>query len=364
MKNFVEFLRRRRVLTGVTLLVSVFTYITYWINAEDILTDMETYITYPQDALQVYEKAGRFGLIFTKSLFFTKVYVPALVIGYMIAALTLASLVLDYGVWRIGGGKNKLELFYLIFNCLFVSSPVLTHQFYFYYQAFEVSFAFLLGVLAAYWVTRGCLKKKWILILMGIAAMIWSFATYQVLVPFYIAVQAVFFLVYCMYGDVSRRGGFITACCLVGAFLIGLAGYLTVSKILIYYKYDGSTGIFTNNYMGWGKNSLRGCLANIKGDVIRICGGLLPGLSRNYLPIMGLFLLLGVCFMIRMRRPAFLTLASMFILVTSPYYMTFLLGGVSDPSGAAGLSSGSGGSGCFCRGLGRGAMETEGGLPA
>ena len=68
--------------------------------------------------------------------------------------------------------------------------------------------------------------------------------------------------------------------------------------------------------------------------------------------------------MIRMRRPAFLTLASMFILVTSPYYMTFLLGGVSDPSGAAGLSSGSGGSGCFCRGLGRGAMETEGGLPA
>ena len=70
MKNFVEFLNRRRVLAGVTLLVSIFSYITYWINAEDILTDMETYIIDPVGVSQAFEKLGRFGLVLTKKIFF------------------------------------------------------------------------------------------------------------------------------------------------------------------------------------------------------------------------------------------------------------------------------------------------------
>lgn len=327
MNQFAEFLKKRRYLVICVFLTSLFTYITYWINSEDILTDMETFIMNPAGMSETYKRVGRLGLVFTKKLFFTGFQVPALSLGYMIITMALAALLLDYAVWRLGGKSGeKLEWFYLPFSCLFVSSPVLAHQFYFYYQAFEVSFSFLLGILASYWVTSGYVEKKAGFILMGIAAMIWCFGTYQVLVPYYIAVQALLLLTYFMYSDVTAKDGFRMACCLVAIFLVGLIGYFIVSGAFIYYRYHGYTTALFNNYMGWGYHSVEECIANMKDDMMRVINSALPVFNREYLPVTALFLVLGIGNMIRLRRPVFVTLSAMVVLITSPYYMTLLLG--------------------------------------
>lgn len=328
MKKFLGFLKENYALALITFLVCAVAFGTYWINSGDIPTDTEAYILNPARVFQVFERQSRFGMVITKKIFSTDTYVPTVFLSYAIITLSLAALVVDYCVLQLVRPETgkKLLWFAIPFNCMFVGCPVLAHQFYFYYQAFEVAFAYLLGALAAYLVLWGCLKKKVFYLLLGIAFMIWSFATYQIFVPYYIAVQALFFLIYGMYGDGEPKVSFAAAFKMVVVFLIGLAAYLAIAKLIIYLKYHVLSGSLADTYMGWGIYPLEKCLENIKMDSLRVLRSEQPGFSKYYLPVTALFLILGIRNAIREGRRAPLLIAAAVIFVASPYYMTFLLG--------------------------------------
>lgn len=320
-----------------TFVVSVLTYATYWIHCGDILTDSETYILYPAGTIVLFDKVGRFGLSWTKKIFSTDKYAPVLFISYAMIAMAMAAFIIDHGVWHFAekDKRKKLELFYLPFNCLFVSSPVLTHQFYFYYQAFEVAFAFSIGALAAYWIMRWCIEGKIARLMGGMLFMVWSFATYQSIVPYYIAVQSLFFLIYLMYGN-SSRGPWRLAFKMAFVFVAGLLIYQAGARIYPYLCYHATFASHSSLYVGWGKQSVGECLADMKGDAMRILQSALPGYSRYYLPVTCLFLFLAAWNIIRGnitrgnttrgRKQIFLQMIVVFIFVTAPYEMTLLLG--------------------------------------
>ncbi len=254
MDCFVKFVREHKILLLFSILVTTVTYVLYLINAEDILTDSETYIVCLPDTLTVFERTGRFGLFVTKKIFSTDSYIPAVFLCYMMITMTLTAVVFDFAVLRIVDSRHQkmLEPFFFVFNGLFISCPVLVHQFYFYYQAFEVAFAFLLGILAASQVYAWVCREGGILPLLGgLICMIWSFSTYQTMVPFYIAVNAVFFFFLYLYGE--KRSSYFRDCLkLVLVFAAGLVGYLVSGKLwLVLRHYPGATAL-SDSYLGWG----------------------------------------------------------------------------------------------------------------
>ena len=224
MKEFIRFIKKHSVLSIYTTIITILSYGGLWLNSGDILTDIETYITHPADTINVFLRVGRFGLGLTKKLFSTEVYSSSMAVLYMMAAMVLLCLVFDFCINKLVDKKHRDGLlpFFLVFNGLYISSPVLIHQFYFTYQAFEMVFAFLLSVISAYlifgWairVSKKGLKVETSLIAgmsvpellrlpLALIFMTWSFGTYQTLVPYYIAVNSIFFLVFYLYGPVPE----------------------------------------------------------------------------------------------------------------------------------------------------------------
>lgn len=135
-----------------TLITALVSYAALLIHSGDVLTDMETYITHTEHFFNDFRLKGRFGLSLTKKLFSTDVYIPAASIWFTCAAMAAACLFIDFAVAETARPekRGKLEPFYYIFNGLFISCPILIHQIYFSYQAFEVAFAFLLGGMSAF----------------------------------------------------------------------------------------------------------------------------------------------------------------------------------------------------------------------
>lgn len=152
MKEFIRFIKKHTLLSVYTVIITILSYGGFWLNSGDILTDTETYITHPQDTINVFLRVGRFGLVLTKKLFSTEVYSSSMAVLYMMAAMVLLCLIFDFCIHKLVDEQYRDSLlpFFLVFNGLYISSPVLIHQFYFTYQAFEMVFAFLLSVISSY----------------------------------------------------------------------------------------------------------------------------------------------------------------------------------------------------------------------
>lgn len=329
MKKFGDFLRRNSWLVIFTVLAVFITYATYLINAEDILTDMETYITHEADTIATFERVGRFGLFATKKIFSTDAFVPAVFLCYMMVVMCLTSLFCDFCIHEIvlPEHEEKAKLFSYVFNGFFVSCPVLVHQFYFYYQAFEVAFAFFLGILGAYACHIWAYKKGGnVWAVLGLGCMVWSFGTYQVLVPFYIAVNVLFYLVDYLYGE-KRDDYFVICVKLAGVFLAGLAGYLAFSKFWALIRYHMVTSHLSDTYLGWGNFAFLDCLRYIKMDLWRVLFHQCAAFSKGYLPMTGLLAVLALWNGKKIGKKKFiLYLLAVGVFVASPFFMTILLG--------------------------------------
>ena len=348
MKEFIRFIKKHSVLSIYTTIITILSYGGFWLNSGDILTDTETYITHPADTINVFLRVGRFGLVLTKKLFSTEVYSSSMAVLYMMAAMVLLCLVFDFCINKLVDKKHRDGLlpFFLVFNGLYISSPVLIHQFYFTYQAFEMVFAFLLSVISAYlifgWAVR--VSKKGLrteaLHLAGISVpellrlplalifMTWSFGTYQALVPYYIAVNSIFFLVFYLYGHVPEDICWLGLCLrLVLMFLLGFLGYLVLSKAIIYVRFGTFRTYLTDSYMSWGNVPLAQCISNILGDIRRLVFRELPVYSRLYVPVTFGAVMLSIYRGLRLKRKGTLWLmAGLLVMICSCFFMTFVLG--------------------------------------
>lgn len=310
--HFFGWLSENRLLAVLTGILTVLMHGALLLHSGDVLTDTETYIIQPENTMDTFVLVGRFGLVLTKKLFGTDGYTPFLFAAYTLLMLWLLCLCFDFAFSELmEAGRNKrscrnraeqrgrpgLKLFgfYLLFNLFYLSSPVLVHQYYFIYQSFEVTFAFFLCLFAvvcafqAAWFGRSAF---WYV--PSLLSMVWAFATYQVLVPYYIALNAAFFVAAWLYGKPKSTRELLFVCGkLVGLFLLGLCGYFLSVRIVLMALY-GNRGIsyLFSNYLVWGRAPLKDSLNWILGDVRRVLFPELPAFNRFMCLLFPLSLLL------------------------------------------------------------------------
>lgn len=331
LKEMGGFLWRQRYLAVFTLLVTICSHGALLLYSSDIGTDTEAYVVRLKDTFDTFMQVGRFGIVLTKKLFFTNGYTPFLFGIYTIFAMCLTCLLFDFCIVRILGRRNgRGLLFCYVFNALYVSGPVLTQQFYFRYQAFEVSMAFSFCILAAFFafltIYEG--KSRWWLIA-SLVFMIWGFSTYQVLVPYYLAVNGSLFVLAYLYQDKPEHKSWLRICMgFVVLFLAGLLGHLAVSKLLIWCIY-GVTEVphLNDTYSCWGKLEPYQCFDSIRGDLKRVLKPELLLFSRLYGPALVLFFA-GMCIQGWRKRKGGYGFFLFAVIFTgfSPFLMSLVLG--------------------------------------
>lgn len=158
--------------------------------------------------------------------------------------------------------------------------------------------------------------------------MVWSFGTYQALVPYFIAVSSIFFLVFYLYGQAPSDISWSGLCLrMILMFLTGFLGYLILSKAIIYVRFGTFRTYLTDSYMSWGSVPLAQCISNILGDIKRLVFRELPVYSRLYVPVtLGTFMLSMHRGLTLKRKGAPWLMAGLLVMISSCFFMTFVLG--------------------------------------
>lgn len=156
------------------------------LNAGVVGIDTEALIFGGESFYDGWLNTGRQGLVLLKHLFNNMTYNPyfAAVMTLLIFPIAVSAFFLLWNsVW---GVKNNL-VFWIIGGLLWISHPVLTEQFYFSLQSFEIALGFLMTA-AALFLTLSWVEKRQHLwaFCVSIALLILLFSIYQAFVAFYI----------------------------------------------------------------------------------------------------------------------------------------------------------------------------------
>ena len=318
-----------------------------------ISIDTEQMICTPQRILTSWLYHERPGLVVSKYLFGQTVFhYDVEIIGT--AVLLAAACAAWAGFVRRTGGKETGALFAVLFPVLFLTHPVLTEQLHFLLQSMEVAWAVFLCLTAAGLVSEWLQGRRRLWALpAGLAAMAWSFSSYQSLAALYIAAAAGLFLLYYERGsrgeascvEESRQGGagreraaffwwrlaFLHAAVFAAGFLLSRAAakaglYLSTGSV--------KSTAYVAGMVRWGSRPAAECLRELYHYGKQILAGRGPYDSPAWITAaVGTALVLAARFLRDRRaakgRPAGWTvylLAGM-ILYLSPFLLPLYLGG-------------------------------------
>lgn len=186
--------------------------------------------------------------------------------------------------WRQGPGI----FFSLVFPLLFLTHPALMEQLHFLLQSMEVAWSILLCFVAAGLLSEWCWHRRplWRL-LVGIVAMVWSFASYQSLTALYIAAAAGLFLLY--YNVNAKKADtpvfwWRLAFSHVAVFVLGFVLSRAAAKAGLYIA-TGSTEstAYVAGMVKWGSRPAVECLRELYHYGKQMIGGQGPYYSLAYL---------------------------------------------------------------------------------
>lgn len=252
-----------------------------------------------------------------------------------------------------GGERGKAERFAWIFPLLFLTHPVMTEQFHFALQSMEVAWALLLCLMAAGMVSKGLwqmrdAKGKGLAYLsVGIAAMLWSFSSYQALVAVYIAAAAGLYLLqftkaggegteesFCVSTDDCRvnssRFWWRLAILQVVCFLIGFLLSRGAAKIGLYIS-TGSTEstAYVAGMVKWGTQPFLQCVKDLYHYGMQIVTGQGVFYTLAYsAALIGTLIVVLIRFPREHHRPGYAAyLLAGVILYVSPFLLPLYAGG-------------------------------------
>lgn len=347
MKEFTEDLRELRAWLRDhkkgALFVAAFSVLVFGIKLfyHDVGIDSESIFTDPDRYNWVWCCTGRYGLVFTKLLFGFSHMIPYGANLLMLLTLNATALLLSFLVFKWSRGQVDSRFFYPVFGVMFLSSPILAEQFYFTLQSFEIAWAMLLCVTAAYFAGKLAYgpryrlrgeSEQWLMAaarfgLPAVLLMIWAFATYQAFTVFYIIVVLVSYLLtfQAEKSVKSSRSHFFGGLRQVVLFLAGISGWWVIHKILVKFFFEEMQ--YTANMILW-KVDPASCLATIKGEFLQMVRGSSFYYQRLFLPVLVLAALLMLIRAVRSCRkqlPCFVLALVLYMI--SPLLLTLATGG-------------------------------------
>lgn len=299
------------------------------LNTGIVGIDTEALIFGEEDLYLGWLNTGRQGLVLLKYLFRNVTFNP-----YFSAVLTLLvfpiAVSMYFLLWSsILEIKNSL-IVWIMSGLLWISHPVLTEQFYFSLQSFEIALAFLLTAAALY-LTLLWIEKKRHMYAFGasVVLLILTFSIYQAFVAFYIfgAISVLFFQTLREFSEgkqkmvgraVVRTGSWILV--FITAFLI---------NTLITQLFFASSSYLAEQ-INWGTATIWETFRHICGHIVSVLLG--RGLYNVFY---GCLLICSmVLFLVYLYRHGQKNKSGYFTMIffymalqSSPFIMTFLQGG-------------------------------------
>lgn len=293
---------------------------------DNIFLDSEIAVLRPDSMHQLWIGSNRFGLAFTSRLFGMSRLIPYVSCFLGVIMLWASAVLLSFSAYEWCGKSRRYKFFLYLFPALFITSPVFTEQYLFVLQAFEVSFAIFLCILAVFCTGKAVYEKEYLWLFLDIPLMVWSFSSYQSMVLLYICLTLLSFLL--VYMNQGIEHALTQGLAHIAVFFSGLALYGILSVFIKSVLSIDSSYITSLIY--WNTADWRTCLTWILMDIRNILLAENSAIySRLYFPTMCLFALQAMWYGWKKKKNGlnyfwFLTAGGLFLL--SPFFLTFLLG--------------------------------------
>lgn len=273
--RFSLFAKQHKGVIGVLCLVLLFLYgvrIFYY----DFSIDSEAALSSQQELLNSWLTINRFGLVFTKKIFFMNIFVPYVSNFLMILSLGFSAFFFDFCVQEWIGNDRRFRLFFYLFPVACVSAPCLAEQFFFSLQSFEIAWAWMLCTYSVYCFSRWLFfRESFLWIVPSLICIVWALGSYQAFAGLFISMALVSFLLYYQNPSASLNGRYPwLLCCIkyIVFFCISLLLYVLAGKaIRLYYGIPATD--YVNSMFLWKTIGVREGLNNIKTELLRIYRG-------------------------------------------------------------------------------------------
>lgn len=220
--------------------------------------DTEVVINTPYTAYNWLD-IGRQGAILTEYIFGLRWFNPhfATVGGYLL--ICVAGTLMGYLFWRTSQ-KNSTACAALGLMCF--SAPIMTEQFYFELQIFEVAWAYILCTVAVGATFAGILWKRKNLLCIAILCMIWCFSTYQIFVVLYVTLVITgFILLYQRWTIEQKQTKLLYGQIIGGSIAIFLIAFIMNSIITKLFFSNGNE--YLTSQIAWLSQPVSQCMKNI-----------------------------------------------------------------------------------------------------
>ncbi len=236
-----------------------------WIGCQNLRIDTGTRILNPRSSMG-WLISGRQGGILFDRLFHQHWFNPyfSQLFGY--AALFAAAGLLGYALSRWRHGEACWSA-YAFVGVIALTHPIMAEVLYFDMMMDHVAWAYLLCVPAVFWTYDGLLNGKKLALTGAVLAQIWAFSTYQALVPVYVSIAIMGYLLLCR--RQMREGGepLRHPCALpfqvFGIFLVAMAINTAVTQRWF------SGGGYVENMILWKSMEASWCIQTVREYVIQ-----------------------------------------------------------------------------------------------
>ena len=229
-----------------------------------IRIDTEELVNHPGSTLG-WLTIGRFGLVLLKQLLGLTVHHTVQSGALMLLFFVLGANLLTWGCWYFSGKDERYP--YWMFLLIYITSNIWSFQFYFSLQQAEVALAMLLLAVAAFLMCRVCLEKGERRMRMpfqvssaAVSAvfLVTALGAYQAMAVYYIAVCAVFFLLYFRQQAKAERKWLGGVLALALHFAASYVIYTVIAN-----TWFMAAGDYMEGQSNWGTEPLIECVKNI-----------------------------------------------------------------------------------------------------
>ncbi|MEG1821086.1 MAG: glucosyltransferase domain-containing protein, partial [Malacoplasma sp.] len=237
------------------LIVIIFLLLSFGIRllSNSLSIDTELFM-FTSDALHnTWQGMGRWGLVFFNKLIMGNFFLLPFSNLLTFFNILIYSILINFLLYSLLNDKNKqfFTKYQFILTAIFITSPIFAEQYGFTLQNVSVSFSIVLTSLSLiafnYYLKSSDKKRNVCILIICVIATILSFAVYQAIVPFYIAMVIICY--YLKITNVKSKNNewkylFSNIC----FFLISIVFYYIIAEIL-------STNV-TYLKFGWVENGL------------------------------------------------------------------------------------------------------------
>jgi hypothetical protein len=281
----------------------------YYIDAETILNNPGSYYNW----LEV----DRFGLVLMKKVLGLSWYNPYLEAGLFLLTLWAAAVCLGFWFYLIDDRMRGSAV--CLFPLLALVHPVYAQQFMFRFQAFEITAAILLLLLAEVFLVQFIREKNIPAFVLAVLCAVISFGVYQSMVNLALTLCMGGFLALTYQSGEDKKTVKRSIACYAAHFLLSFVLYEILVQIFC------SSGDYLNERVEW-FGGFAATLRHVLGYVYRVVTGVGEAYTASYAICLVLLLALVVSLIARRRKGAVWYLLGGLGLAASPFYLCVITG--------------------------------------